>query len=118
MLSPAGPEHLRKLRNLLIKGAYERRDVWPDRKSVMAALRKRERTKKWDTRVLKVFIVSSLPLLSTCLSLIRDRNMASLPTQARGTPKAHIQVSPLHVPEIRRLPCIVIRKELLNLSWA
>ncbi|KAL0564226.1 hypothetical protein V5O48_017829 [Marasmius crinis-equi] len=56
MLSAAGPEHLKKLRGLLIKGAYERRDVWPDRAAAMAALRKRETMAKWDLRVLEVFI--------------------------------------------------------------
>ncbi|KAK7056620.1 hypothetical protein VNI00_002337 [Paramarasmius palmivorus] len=60
MLSPAGPEHLKKLRLLLIKGAYERRDVWPDRDTAMLTLKKRDRTKKWDPRILDVFIVSGI----------------------------------------------------------
>lgn len=57
MLSPAGPQHLKRLRSLLIKGAYERRDVWPDRKMALEALSKRERTMKWDPRILDLFVV-------------------------------------------------------------
>ncbi|KAJ6596751.1 Alpha/beta hydrolase fold-1 [Mycena sp. CBHHK59/15] len=53
LLSPAGSHHLRRLREILVKGAYERRDVWPDREMAMVALKKRERTKKWDPRILK-----------------------------------------------------------------
>ncbi|ESK91250.1 alpha/beta-hydrolase [Moniliophthora roreri MCA 2997] len=56
MLSPAGPEHLKKLRLALIKGAYERRDVWPDRTMAMAGLKKRDRTIKWDPRILEIFV--------------------------------------------------------------
>ncbi|KAJ8076164.1 hypothetical protein PM082_022149 [Marasmius tenuissimus] len=56
MLSAAGPEHLKKLRVLLIKGAYERRDVWPDRATAMSALKKRGRTTRWDPRILDIFI--------------------------------------------------------------
>ncbi|KAF9256579.1 hypothetical protein L218DRAFT_966280 [Marasmius fiardii PR-910] len=56
MLSADGPHHLKKLRVLLIKGAYERRDVWPDRVTAMSALKRRDRTKKWDPRILDVFI--------------------------------------------------------------
>ncbi|KAJ7200976.1 Alpha/beta hydrolase fold-1 [Mycena rebaudengoi] len=56
LLSPAGPHHLKRLRELLVKGAYERRDVWPDRQHAMAALKRRERTKKWDPRILDIFV--------------------------------------------------------------
>lgn len=70
MLSPAGPEHLKKLRALLIKGAYERRDVWPSRETAMAALEKRERTKKWDPRILHLFVVRLSPALHAALGLI------------------------------------------------
>lgn len=58
MLSPDGPEHLKKLRLMLIKGAYERRDVWPDRETALKALKKRDRTKQWDSRILDIFVVS------------------------------------------------------------
>ncbi|KAJ7476851.1 Alpha/beta hydrolase fold-1 [Mycena galericulata] len=56
LLSPAGSHHLRRLRELLVKGAYERRDVWPDRQLAMLALKSRERTKKWDPRILENFV--------------------------------------------------------------
>ncbi|KAJ7499893.1 Alpha/beta hydrolase fold-1 [Mycena latifolia] len=56
LLSPAGSHHLSKLRALLVKGAYERRDVWADREQAMAALKRRDRTKKWDPRILKIFV--------------------------------------------------------------
>ncbi|KAJ7661422.1 Alpha/beta hydrolase fold-1 [Mycena polygramma] len=56
LLSPAGSHHLRRLREILVKGAYERRDVWPDRKQAMLALRRRDRTKKWDERILQNFV--------------------------------------------------------------
>ncbi|KAH8830965.1 hypothetical protein DL96DRAFT_1595009 [Flagelloscypha sp. PMI_526] len=55
LLSPAGPEHLERLRYVLVKGAYERRDVWPDRTQAMHALRKRQRTSKWDPSTLVLF---------------------------------------------------------------
>ncbi|KAF7333043.1 Abhydrolase domain-containing protein mpaH [Mycena venus] len=56
LLSPAGSHHLRRLRELLVKGAYERRDVWPDRHQAMLLLQRRDRTKKWDPRILKIFV--------------------------------------------------------------
>lgn len=60
LLSPAGSHHLRKLRELLVKGAYERRDVWPDRQHAMLTLKQRDRTKKWDPRFLEIFVVRIL----------------------------------------------------------
>jgi len=59
MLSAAGPEHLKRLRLILIQGAYERRDVWPNRDSAARALMRRDRTKLWDQRVLDLFVVST-----------------------------------------------------------
>jgi len=56
LLSPAGSHHLRRLRELLVKGAYERRDVWPDRQHAMLTLRSRDRTSKWDPRILQIFV--------------------------------------------------------------
>ncbi|KAJ7062796.1 Alpha/beta hydrolase fold-1 [Mycena amicta] len=56
LISPAGGHHLRKLRELLVKGAYERRDVWPDREVAMTALKKRDRTQGWDPRILEIFV--------------------------------------------------------------
>ncbi|KAJ7196947.1 Alpha/beta hydrolase fold-1 [Mycena pura] len=56
LLSPAGSHHLRRLRELLVKGAYERRDVWANRQLAMSALQRRERTKKWDPRIHKNFV--------------------------------------------------------------
>ncbi|KAF5343699.1 hypothetical protein D9757_013885 [Collybiopsis confluens] len=65
MLSPSGTHHLNKLRSLLIKGAYERRDVWPDRVTAMKGLKRRDRTKKWDPRILDIFIASfSFPFIT------------------------------------------------------
>jgi len=56
MISPAGPQHLQNLRSILVKGAYERRDVWPDSAQAMEALKGRARTKKWDPRILDLFV--------------------------------------------------------------
>ncbi|KAJ7815968.1 Alpha/beta hydrolase fold-1 [Mycena olivaceomarginata] len=39
LLSPGGSHHLRRLREILVKGAYERRDVWPDRRAGYAGAR-------------------------------------------------------------------------------
>jgi hypothetical protein len=60
MISPAGPQHLQKLRSILVKGAYERRDVWPDLEQAMSALKGRDRTRKWDPRILELFVVRAL----------------------------------------------------------
>jgi len=62
LLSPAGSHHLTHLRELLVKGAYERRDVWPDREHAMSGLKRRERTTKWDPRILKIFVVCIIQL--------------------------------------------------------
>ncbi|KAK0191651.1 hypothetical protein F5146DRAFT_1103580 [Armillaria mellea] len=51
LLSPAGTHDIKKLRSILIKGAYERRDVWPDLTTAMVSLKRRDRTKKWDPRI-------------------------------------------------------------------
>ncbi|KAK0205878.1 Alpha/beta hydrolase fold-1 [Desarmillaria ectypa] len=56
LLSPAGAHHLKKLRSILIKGAYERRDVWPDLTTAMASLKRHDRKKKWDPRIQQLFI--------------------------------------------------------------
>ncbi|KAJ3788256.1 Alpha/beta hydrolase fold-1 [Lentinula aff. detonsa] len=87
MLSPAGSHHLNKLRAILIKGAYERRDVWPDRVTAMKALKRRDRTKKWDPRILDVFIKHGIrphpgsyylenPYLGVTLACTRDQEAA------------------------------------------
>lgn len=60
MLSPAGPQYLKKLRTILVKGAYERRDVWPDKESAMRAMKRRDRTKNWDPRILELFVVCAI----------------------------------------------------------
>jgi hypothetical protein len=65
LLSPGGSHHLRRLREILVKGAYERRDVWPDREQAMVSLKRRDRTKIWDPRVLDNFVVC--PTLSSAL---------------------------------------------------
>lgn len=56
LLSPAGTHDIKKLRSILIKGAYERRDVWPDLTTAMVSLKRRDRTKKWDPRIQQLFI--------------------------------------------------------------
>ncbi|KAF7331405.1 Abhydrolase domain-containing protein mpaH [Mycena kentingensis (nom. inval.)] len=56
LLSPAGGHHLHKLRELLVKGAYERRDVWPDRAAALEAVKSRERVKKWHPAVVESFV--------------------------------------------------------------
>ncbi|KAI5116764.1 hypothetical protein M0805_004981 [Coniferiporia weirii] len=56
MLSPGGPEHLQPLRVDLVRGAYERRDVWPSRQHALEALKQRGRTRMWDPRMLEVFV--------------------------------------------------------------
>ncbi|KAL0948892.1 hypothetical protein HGRIS_009008 [Hohenbuehelia grisea] len=56
MLSPEGRDVLTELRLYLLKGAYERRDVWPDRKAAKEALLGRSRTVKWDRRVVDLYV--------------------------------------------------------------
>ncbi|KAG6840958.1 hypothetical protein C0991_003018 [Blastosporella zonata] len=56
LISPAGPTHLNKLRSILVHGAHERRDVWPDREHAMVAMKKRARTAKWDPRIMELFV--------------------------------------------------------------
>lgn len=58
LLSPYGPEHLQRLRENLIRGACERRDVWPSRQSAREHLG--PKVGLWDSRVLDVYIVCSL----------------------------------------------------------
>ncbi|KAF8065215.1 Alpha/beta hydrolase fold-1 [Lyophyllum atratum] len=52
LISPAGPSHLQRLREMLIKGAHERRDVWRDREQARPALKK----KNWDPRVTDLYL--------------------------------------------------------------
>ncbi|KAL5488428.1 hypothetical protein ACEPAI_6546 [Sanghuangporus weigelae] len=56
MLSPGGREYLEELRYGLVRSAYERHDVWPDRKRALRYLKDRDRTKLWDPRMLQSFI--------------------------------------------------------------
>ncbi|KAJ7576874.1 Alpha/beta hydrolase fold-1 [Mycena floridula] len=56
IVEPMLGENLKKLRGLLIKGAYERRDIWPDRNSALETLKRRERPKRWDPRILTIFV--------------------------------------------------------------
>ncbi|KAJ7721143.1 Alpha/beta hydrolase fold-1 [Mycena metata] len=68
-LSPAGSNHLHRLRELLVKGAYERRDMWPNREVAMQGLKRRSRTTKWDPRILGIFVVTSLNIAGTYLGV-------------------------------------------------
>lgn len=72
MISPAGPQHLKNLRSILVKGAYERRDVWPNAEQAMEALKRRARTTKWDPRILDLFVVC-LPRFCILNVLLRKR---------------------------------------------
>ncbi|RDB20315.1 Abhydrolase domain-containing protein mpaH [Hypsizygus marmoreus] len=87
MLSPAGPQHLQKLRSILVKGAHERRDVWPDSEQAMKALTKRERTNKWDPRITQLFVkfaivphpgsyIEETPYTGVTLACTRDQEAA------------------------------------------
>ncbi|KAF5371493.1 hypothetical protein D9615_009604 [Tricholomella constricta] len=87
LISPAGPRYLNKLRSILVKGAHERRDVWPDREQAMAALRRRERTRKWDSRITDLFVKHAIvphpgsyeeetPYLGVTLACTRDQEAA------------------------------------------
>ncbi|KAG2153451.1 Alpha/beta hydrolase fold-1 [Suillus bovinus] len=55
MLSPTA-EAVEPLCRTLIKNAYERRDVWPSREYAHQDLRSRTRCKRWDPRVLDLYI--------------------------------------------------------------
>jgi hypothetical protein len=56
MLSPSA-EAVEPLRHILIKYAYERRDVWPSRKHAYQDLKSKRRCERWDPRVLDLYIV-------------------------------------------------------------
>ncbi|KAH7930373.1 hypothetical protein BV22DRAFT_1109402 [Leucogyrophana mollusca] len=56
MLSPQGPEAVYPLRLGLVKGAYERRDVWDTKEDAYRYLKSRRRTERWDPRVLELYI--------------------------------------------------------------
>lgn len=56
MLSP-NAEAVEPLRSILIKYAYERRDVWPSREYAYQNLKSRQRCERWDPRVLDLYIV-------------------------------------------------------------
>ncbi|KAG6826106.1 hypothetical protein H0H92_001107 [Tricholoma furcatifolium] len=60
LISPAGPNHLDKLRSILVKGAQERRDEWPNREQAVVAMKKRVRTAKWDPRITELFVQHAL----------------------------------------------------------
>ncbi|TDL17663.1 alpha/beta-hydrolase [Rickenella mellea] len=60
MLSPNGPDHLLPLRKELIRGAYERRDVWPTRQSAFENLKRRKRTETWHPSILEVYVKHGL----------------------------------------------------------
>jgi len=60
LLSSVGSEPLRGLRDILIKGAYERRDVWPSRERALEALKGRNRTAKWHPQVLDLYVKHAL----------------------------------------------------------
>ena len=57
MLSPDGPQYFYDLRRILLKKAYERRDVWASREHALSALKTRNRTSRWHPRVLDLYVV-------------------------------------------------------------
>ena len=58
MLSPNGPEVLETLRFNMVRGAYERRDVWSSREAAMKMMKEHGRASNWDPRVLEIYVVS------------------------------------------------------------
>ncbi|KAG1732029.1 Alpha/beta hydrolase fold-1 [Suillus paluster] len=55
MLSPTA-DAVEPLRDMLIKNAYKRRDVWPSREFAYENLKSRKRCERWDPRVLDLYI--------------------------------------------------------------
>lgn len=64
MLSPGGAHHLAKLRERLVNVAYERRDVWPNRKEAKKTLSETQYAKSWHPAVTKLYVVSITGTLS------------------------------------------------------
>lgn len=56
ILSPLGPHYMQPLRNRLVTGAYERRDVWKTREIARKNLMQ-NKTKTWDPRIVDLFVV-------------------------------------------------------------
>ncbi|EJD00762.1 uncharacterized protein FOMMEDRAFT_157868 [Fomitiporia mediterranea MF3/22] len=56
LLSPGGWKYLEQLCFKLVRGAYERRDVWPNKEKARRALKDGVVTRKWDPRILNVFV--------------------------------------------------------------
>lgn len=56
MLSPGGRHLLERLRFKLVRSAYERRDVWPDKDHALISLK--NSTESWDPRMVRLFVVS------------------------------------------------------------
>jgi hypothetical protein len=95
MISPAGQEHLRELEIQLVRGAYERRDCWPNREIAKEALKTRNRTTKWRPQILDLYVVrlvsaSSLP----CFCLTFHHNNVVQKYAIRDHPGTHH----LHIP--------------------
>jgi alpha-beta hydrolase superfamily lysophospholipase len=57
LLSPGGMGNLHELKSKLIRGAYERRDVWASREDALRYLRPRT---SWDPRVLDLYVKHGL----------------------------------------------------------
>jgi len=60
LLCSLGLEPLRGLRSFLIKGAYQRRDVWPSRERAMEVMKLRQRSASWHPRVLELYVKYAL----------------------------------------------------------
>ncbi|KAH7907127.1 Alpha/beta hydrolase fold-1 [Hygrophoropsis aurantiaca] len=98
MLSPQGPEAVYPLRLNLVKGAYERRDVWSTREDAHNYLKSRRRTKRWDPRILELYTKHGLrshpgsktliaPYEGVALACSRDEEVAMY-RDADGATKA------------------------------
>jgi hypothetical protein len=56
MTSVEGGVHLDNLRSRLILNSFQRQNIWPSQEEAYKSL-KRGRTRKWDPRVVKAFMV-------------------------------------------------------------
>jgi hypothetical protein len=104
MLSPAGPEYFYDLRRILLKKAYERRDVWSDREQALVALKTRRRTARWHPRVLDLYVVcsSAFSIEQMVIDNAPRRNMLSDRIPVPSMWKFPTTVCHLHVHATRR----------------
>ena len=51
------PRYAEETQRVLVKGAINRRDIWPSREEAYKTLKSRGVWKAWDDRVLRIFVV-------------------------------------------------------------